>query len=260
MIMEEIERLMRSKENQFTHKTGLLVYLAGAFVGFVLLALSVWGEIEASTFGVALSSDERLSSLNCPVFMTRDEVGEISAVFENPTDRDVNPLVRSTITFGFVTLVDERDQRLAIPAGGASELTWEVARENAAYDRLILAHFYQLRNYALPSRQASCGIVVLPVSGLSGDQIFAASFVTSLVLMAAGIWLYAPKGILRYSMLNANQRRQSLVIRAYIFLGTYFLAATLFSLIVTWLVHVLLMVFAIVSILGVFSYALSSRS
>jgi hypothetical protein len=250
---------MKSSNKQLTRTIGLFLYLTGVLLGFVLLALSVWGDIEASTFGVRIRSDERLSTLKCPVFITKDEVGMISAVIENPTDRDVTPLVRSTITFGFVTLVDEIDQKIEIPAGGSKEVAWKVSEANAAYRRLILTHIYQLSNYSVPSRQGSCGIVVLPFVGPTGQQVFNASFVISMVLVAVGIALYSPKNILRIDSMNGQKKRSRTVVRSYLFLGAYLLIATLLSLVGIWLLSIFLMLFAIVSVIAVFSYAVSSN-
>lgn len=249
---------MSSEEKKLLRAPGLILYLAGAVLAFTLLTLSVWGEVEASTFGAAQRSDERLRTLNCPVLITRDEIGVISAVFENPSEKDANPLVRSTITMGFVTLVDQQNQRVSIPAGGSQELTWEVTRENAAYNSLILARFYQLRNFGVPSRQEACGIVVLPISGLTGQQVFIGAFTASIVLMAVGLMLYTPKGVLTYDLQNARHQRLRAVIRSFIFLGAYFLVAVLVSLLGNWLLSIILMVFAIVSTIGVFAFALSS--
>jgi hypothetical protein len=250
---------MNSNIKKPTRTLGLILYLAGAVLGLVLLALLVWGDIEASTFGSAQSSDEKFKILNCPVFITKDEVGEISLVIDNPTDRDVTPLLRSTITFKFVTLVDEQEQRLSIPAGGSQTVTWQVTRENAAYGSVILARFYQLSNYSLPSREEFCGIVVLPFSGLTGQQAFIASFFLSLILVAVGIALYAPKGILRFDSQNLETKRLRTTIRAYIFLGAYFLVAVLLTLVVNPLIQILLMVFAVVSAVAVFSFAASAH-
>jgi hypothetical protein len=238
---------------------GFVLYLIGAFLGFFLLTMSVWGDLEAGTFGIPLRSDEKLNTLNCPVFITKDEVGVISAVIENPTDRDSSPLIRSTITFGFVTLVDEQDQRVDVPAGESRKVSWNVTLENAAYGRLILARFYQLRHYSVPSREGSCGIVVLPFTGPTGQQVFTGSFVSSMVLIAVGISLFAPKNILRVDSLNPQHKRLRSMIRSFIFLGTYFLVATLLSLIGNFLFGVALMVFAAISTIAVFAFALTSN-
>lgn len=250
---------MDMNDKKILRTFGLVLYMLGAIIGFLLLTMSVWGDVEASTFSAALSSDEPLDTLNCPVFIAKDEVGVISAVIENGTDRDASPMVRSRITSGFVTLVDEQNQTVDIPAGESREVSWNVSLDNAAYGRLILARFYQFSNFSVPSRQGFCGIVVLPFSGLTGQQVFVGGFVLSMLLVAAGISLFTPKNILRVDSLNAQHKRLRSVIQAFIFLGTYFLVATLLSLIGDLLLGVTLMLLAIVSTIAVFTFAISSN-
>ena len=250
---------MNIKDKKPVRTFGLMLYLLGAVVGFLLLTMSVWGDLEAGSFGATLRSEEKLNTLNCPIFITKDEIGMISAVFENRTDRDAAPLVRSTITFGFVTLVDEQEQRVEIPAGESSQMNWYVSQDNAAYGRLILAHIYQLSNRSVPSRQASCGIVVLPFSGPTGQQVFVGSFVSSMIFITVGIGLFAPKDILQVESMNAEKKRLRSMIRSFIFLGTYFLVATLLSLVGNFMLGIVLMAFAGISAIAVFAIALSSN-
>ena len=259
MIGKKEERSMDTKEKKSLRTFGLVLYMLGALVGFLLLTMSVWGDVEASTFGAALKSDESLNTLSCPVFIAKDEVGVISAVIENGTDRDASPMVRSRITSGFVTLVDEQNLTVDIPAGGAQEITWNVSMDNAAYGRLILARFYQFSNFSIPSRQGFCGIVVLPFTGVTGQQVFVGGFVLSMLLVAAGISLFTPKNILRVDNMNAQNKRLRSIIRSFIFLGTYFLVATLLSLTGDLLLGVALMLLAVVSAISVFAFALSSN-
>jgi len=259
MIEKKEEKCMDAKDKKPLRVIGFVLYLVGAAAGFLLLTMSVWGDLEAGSFGVPLKADEKLSSLNCPVFVTMDEVGVISAVIENRTDRDAAPLMRSTITFGFVTLVDEQNRRVEVPAGESREVSWNVSLENAAYGRLILARFYQFSNFSVPSRAGSCGIVVLPFSGPTGQQVFIGSFVLSMIFVTVGISLYTPKNILRVDSTNPQHKRLRSMIRSFIFLATYFLVATLISLIGNFLFGVGLMLLAVISTIVVFSFALTSN-
>ena len=247
------------KNKRLIQTFGVILYLVGVVLASTILALSVWGEIEVITFDAAVRADERLRSLNCPVFITRGETGIITAVIENSTDRDVNPNVRSRISQGFVTLLEEEWKQVAIPANSNRQLQWEVTEENAAYDRLILTRIYQFRNFALPSRQAGCGIVVLPFSGPTGQQVFYASVIISSICMSIGLILFRRKYLdatTRNALSNIHRNR---VIRAFIFLGIYLVVAALLSLIGEWLLGTILVVFAAISVLGVFSFFILSK-
>ncbi len=247
------------KTRKTTQILGLVLYLLGAALAFTMLALSVWGDIEASTFSAALSAEEPLRSLNCPVLITRDETGIISATIDNPTDREVSPNVRARITMGFVTLYNEENTTVPIPPYSSQRVAWEVTAENAAFGQLILARIYQFQNFAVPSRQAGCGIVVLPFTGPPGQQIFYGSLVLSAVIMTAGLGLYRGRLLEGSPRNSAQNNRLRRIIRAFIFLGAYLLGATLLSIIGDTLLSIGLMVFAVVSVIVVFSFATISN-
>jgi hypothetical protein len=250
---------MSSSTNTLARTAGLILYLLGAATAFALLALTVWGDFEANSFDAALLTEEQLRTLDCPVFITQDETAEITARIENPTDREVMPRVRARYTLGFVTLVDEKLEQLTIPPGGTGELSFQISAENAAYRRLILARVYQFQNLSLPSRQASCGVVLLPISGPTGDQAYLAMFIGSLALMATGLLLQNPFDRRLGLMVDNEGRRRRSMLRSYAFLGVYFLAGALVALIGNWLVGAILVIFAVVSIIGVFSAVLIAR-
>ncbi len=244
---------MQTKNKSIKLITGSIFYLIGALLAFGLLALSVWGDLEASSFDRALRSDERLRTMRCPVLITEDETGTISARFTNTTDRDVNPTVRARWTEGSVLLIMEQREKIEIPVGESTTYEFEITAEDAAYNALIMASFYQMRNLSLPSRSASCGVVVLPISGPTGQQVFMFTFGTGFLLMAAGLLLLMPKEKLALTGLSPEATRTRYRLKSLLFLGSYFLISVLLSLIGNWLLSIGLMVLAVVSILAVTS-------
>lgn len=252
---------MSKKPTTIIRVSGLLIYLAGAALAVALLTLVIWPDIEASSFDSAIRADKQLQSLHCPVFLTRDEIGTISITVDNPSDREVNPTVRARITKGYRTFVQEFRQKVVVPAGGSETVFWEVERKDAAYDRsMILGRFYQMRNYSLPSRTSTCGIYVLPFSGPSGQQVLISAFVTSLVLMALGLFLQLPKD--RKALMRSNiesNKRQRTRLQGFTYLGGILLIGTLLALIGNWLLSGVLAVLVATSIIGVISYALISQ-
>jgi hypothetical protein len=242
-----------------TRVLGTILYFAGALIGLALLVFSVWGDIEASTFGVAQQSDERLASLRCPVFIAKDEVGVITASINNPTDRELNPIMRSRITEGYVTFSREADQKVTLAPGETAVLEWEFTSEDAAYERLVLARFFQLRHFTLPSRMGTCGILILPISGITGQSVWIASFAASLILTAISLRLLTPGDRTEYNRANEGGRRARTKIKSLVFLNSYILIATLVSLVGNWLLSGGLIIFAAVAVIGVLSYVLISN-
>lgn len=239
---------MKNKPNTALRVIGITLYIVGIAAAAALAALSAWGDIEASTFDAALQTDETLSTLDCPVFIGQEEDGVITAEIINTADRDVSPLVRARITQGFVTLVREERARVEIPQGQSGTVEWEISEEDAAYRRLILARVYQFSNYSLPSRQATCGVVVVPVPGLNGQQFYIGLFALGLAASSVGLLLWAPN-----SADEPNAAKKKL--RAYIYLAGLLLITSLLNLIGNWLISVILLVLGFVSIIAVASFA-----
>jgi hypothetical protein len=240
---------MRTKPNDTLRIIGITIYLVGILSGITLTALSAWGDIEASTFDAALQTNETLDTLECPVFIGKEERGVITAEIVNTAGRDVAPVVRARITQGYTTLVREERDKIEIAAGQSAHLSWEVTAEDAAYQQFILARIYQFANYSLPSRQSTCGIMVVPLSGLTGQQFFILLFASNLIFSTIGLVLYTPKT-------TADSVTAKKKMRAFIFLGVYLLVAPLLNLLGNWLLSGALVVFAFLSLIVVISYSL----
>lgn len=244
-------------KNSFTRFVGIILYFIGALLGFFILSMSVWGDIEANTFDRAVGSQEKLS-LNCPVFITKGEKGIISATIDNPSDRDGNPNVRTRVTQGFVTLYSEYREFVPVPAQSSVRLEWEVTEENAAFNRLILARVYQYKNFQIPSRSNSCGIVLLPISGITGVQAFYGGLAVSALAIFFGLWLYRPTTEDLRERASMAFVRMERVFKAFVYMGALFIVAALLTLIGDWLFSVILMLLAVVSVIAVLSFTASS--
>lgn len=248
---------MQAQINKSRRAAGYILYILGALAAFLLLALSVWGDVETSAFEGLIGAEERLNTLRCPVFITQSETGVISARIENTTDREVSPIVQARWTQGYATLLQEKRQQLEIPPGESRTFEFEISEEDAAYRSLILVRVYQFGNVGLPSRTASCGVVLLPFSGPPGQQIFYGSFAASAVLMAVGLLLLRPPDRLSRIRQDAGGKRIRTSFGGLIYLGAYFLIAILVSMLSDWLLNVGLILLAVVSVIAVFSYLVS---
>ena len=163
-------------------------YALGVLLGLWLFGLTVWSDFEASLYDAVIRGDENLEALECPVLIAPWETGTITATLTNPLDRDIDPRVRAHITAGFVTLMEEEVVTVELAPGETANLGWQVTAEDAAFGGLlILTRVYMFRNHGLPSRDASCGILVLDALELSGRQIYNLSFVGSILLMLIGL-------------------------------------------------------------------------
>jgi hypothetical protein len=169
---------------------GIILYSLGILMTLALGAIAVWGDLEASLFDVSIRSERSLRSLNCPVLITSREKGEISASFENTSQRPVNRAIRAHISQGFVTLFREENLQLPLQPGERQRWTWYVTADDAAYGSLILARISTLRQAPMPSESSTCGILVLNIPWVSGSVIVASWLILGLAAMAGGTWLW----------------------------------------------------------------------
>lgn len=182
---------------------GVLLFAMGLLLGMALFGAAIWADFEAVLFNPGLSYDAPLRSLRCPPMITTSETGTVTASLTNPLDRPTERYVRAHITDGYVTLMREVNRSVPLEPGETERLEWSVTADDAAFDRFVLVKIIVRGRYPLPSRQGTCGILVVGVPFLSGDQVFGLVFAASLISMAAGYGLWR-----RASRLVGRQRQQ----------------------------------------------------
>jgi hypothetical protein len=170
---------------------GLALYFAGLLFGATLAFLAIWGDLEASLFDTLFKAEQPLASLSCPILMTASEAATIQASFTNNGDRDENLSVRARISQGFASLIREERVEFTLPPGGSETAVWQISESDAAWNRVVLARVSTVRN--VPYRQivgSSCGVLLVPITGVSGGQITVGMIIVSFGLTLAGGWLW----------------------------------------------------------------------
>jgi hypothetical protein len=225
----------------------VFIFAVGVILGMVLSGIVVWGDLEGSLFDAAIRADATLTTLRCPVMMTTKEIGTASAVFENPLERPVTFTIRTHISRGYVTLMREINSKLSLAPGETQTLEWPVTPDDAAYGRLILLRVRLSAKYPLPSRDASCGILVVDLPYLSGNQITALILAASLLsmLIGAGLWIAANRPL-------RGLPRQ--VARAMGVLAGSVLAGVVLGLLGNWLLGALLLVITLLLCVAIIGY------
>lgn len=181
---------------------GLLAFLVGTLSGILFNGMAVWADFEASLFDSSLTADQTLSALSCPIFIGRNETGRIRAQVSNSLERPIAPLVRGHISEGLVTLRRQVDFKPSLEPGETKTVEWEVASQDAVWNRFILFRAYQFAVYPQASRTGTCGVIStnLPIGG---NWITGLIVAISLAGTSSGIWLWS-----RQMRQQANQRRE----------------------------------------------------
>lgn len=229
---------------------GILLFSVGFLIGMALFGAIIWADFEAALFNPGIQQDASLRSLRCPAVITTSETGTVTASLRNPLDRPTERYVRAHITDGYVTLLREVNKLVSLEPGERQQLQWTVTANDAAFGRLVLVKVVLRARYPLPSRQGTCGILVVDVPYLTGDQVFGLSFAASLLSMAAGFALWY-----RASQPLHEQRRQ--LARAMVMLAGSGLVGTAIGLLGLWVPGLVMFVITILGIGVIIGYFLN---
>ncbi len=242
---------MDSKKKAFL-ALGLLIFSIGVLLGMALFGSAVWGDLEGSLFDMSLRGEASLRTLRCPVIMTTAEDGTLTATFTNPLDRSIEYRIQTRVSQGHVTMMREVETRLPLDPGEKETLEWMVTPDDAAYGHLVLVGMRLGAKYPLPARHGTCGILVLNLPNLTGDQVFTFTLLISLVSMAVGIGLWIA-GNRPLSVLGRD------VTRAMIALAVCVITGMITGFLGWWLIGVIFFAITLLLIGTIMGYFLKAR-
>ena len=184
---------------------GFILFLFGLILAQAVAIAIFWPDMEANLFDQSLAFEDSLRTLRCPVLLSRAETADISARFTNSTDRQTSFFVRTHISEGNISAMREFQELVELEAGETVVKRWDVSPSDAAFGSLVMARVATLRRPGLAPRDAACGILVLPFSGISGQLVLAAAILISLGSMAGGgvVWLQEKRPLRRHDRSQA---------------------------------------------------------
>ena len=172
------------KNSQLSILHGFLSYGIGVAVGFFLIFVATWADLESSAYDFPRLASAGLGGLHCPVLMTLNETGTISLDVSNKTDSQISPAIKTLVSTRL--LPEEFLEGVQLTPGEAERLEWSVDAENIDLGRFIFAKVLLYSAYPVPSREATCGIFILGLPG-SGKIIVPALVILSLIGMGWGL-------------------------------------------------------------------------
>jgi hypothetical protein len=200
----------------------IILYIVGAFTALMFAGSIIWANFELPfyfdySYASVGSENQIRANLNCPIFLTANESGIVSTDIPNNTDKTINPIFRGEISY-LGGIVREVEFQPTILPGESSRIEIEVNSDDIVYNFMILARTYQLPTYNTPAQAGSCAIVSVPITFLSGDQVYYLSLFVITLLLVAGIFLWVKNN----RPLRGMSRR---VLNVMIFLAILLLAA-----------------------------------
>lgn len=238
--------------NKIINILAVLIYSIGIFLGMAATGIASWGDLESTLFDSSVSEKGRLR-ISCPVVITKNEVGLVKANFSNPLDDPIKNRLKMRISDGFVTLIRQEDDILSLEPGETQSRQWRVTADDGVFNGLLV--MLKLRSnptYPLPSRQATCGILVVNTSSLSGEEISTIIIAASLGLtvFGAGLWYFNHRPLKGKSLVTMS---------AMVSLGVLVLIGLSASIIGWWLLGGIVFIIGLLMIVAMVSYFLVSR-
>lgn len=213
---------------------GIFLFIAGSLLGALLSGALTWAGLEATTYGFLPPEGDQFDGLICPALMTPHETGTIQLQVKNPSNKEIEPIMRTDISTKGVA--DTKEEQLTVPPGETRTLSYPINADNIDLGFFIFAKAERFPSYPLPDADATCGIFIVNLPFINGMQLFNIWLGLSLILIPLGLWMWwsslQPQGAGR--MVNAAK-----------LLAVIVLASLWFAIQGTWMVGVLLLALTI---------------
>lgn len=176
------------------------VFFLGVILGFALSVITIWNRLEGVRYYFTGAQFEPFNGLRCPVMIAPNEKGIVTAVFNNPTDREDNFFYRAEISGDVSTR--QVEGQIAVPAHQRKSIQLTVDANDVDLMFFIFVKMNILPNALHRSQEAVCGMMIVNLLGLSGTQLSTAAFSLSFLGIAIGLVLLQKTGA------HADQNRQ----------------------------------------------------
>jgi len=228
----------------------IFFFSLGMVFSMALAGIASWEDLEATFYGFQHFTNDRLTTLRCPVLMTTNGTGIISASVSNPSNVTVESKLRIFVS-GPGPFRTE-DAQITLGAGKTQQVQWTVTAKDVDYRFLIMAEVLAFPYSSMSTREATCGILVLKVPGLTGSQLFDSALAVALSGLMIGLGLWFASG-------SQSKKRILDSTNALTLLAILTLLDMFFSFRGIWIFGILLFLATFLLIIVVFANAAQSR-
>ncbi len=172
------------------NKIGLLLLSIGIILIMGLFTLSSWSDLEALGYKKVYSEESQTNAFRCPVFITTDEDSYLSIKIKNPVDKVSIVRILTFVTYGSSTFDHKEWTILELDPYESHVVSTPIHPKDAAYDKLILAKVIIDNPYPIADQQGFCGVVLVNINFLTGNQLTAVLFTSGLIFIVSGFVLY----------------------------------------------------------------------
>lgn len=164
------------------------LFFLGVLLGFGLAIITIWSRLEANHYYFKGLKYDAFTGLRCPIMIAPTQQGMVTAVFNNPTEREDSFFYRAEIN-GRVSTRQVEDQ-IMVPPRQSKSIQLGVDANDVDLMFFIFVKMNIMPTAIHSPQEAVCGIVVLDLLGLGGAQISTAALCLSFVGIASGLGLW----------------------------------------------------------------------
>jgi hypothetical protein len=228
---------------------GFVLLWFGILLAMALALAGTWADLEATFYGFPVLGNVSLPGFHCPVLMTASEVGTVTLTLKNPTDKPIPFSAHADISTRGVAR--ELRTQVQVAPGKKERVVWTVTSADVDLGFFIFVKGATYPAYPYPYRQSTCGILVLDLTGLTGNQVFSLALVISVLSMLGGLRLWTVGN-------RPLEGRRRSATAAMALLALVVLAALLVSILGAWMVGVLLLALAVLTITSILFLVLAN--
>ena len=168
----------------------VLLFL-GVIIGLALSVIAIWNNLESTNYYFTGVTYAPFKGLRCPLMIAPAESGIVTAVFNNPTNEEDDFFYRAEISGKAFTTRKIEDQ-IAVPAHQAQSIRFTVDAQDVDLLFFVLVKITLLPNSVHRSQEATCGMLVANILGLTGLQVSIAALFLSVLGIVVGLGLWQP--------------------------------------------------------------------
>jgi hypothetical protein len=159
----------------------------GVLIAMLVGVASAWADYEGLSYFSTGAAFEPFQGLHCPVLLSQAEVGIVSSAFGNPTAKTIEPYYEVEIS----GLTDSRqlEGHLVVGPGLSQDVKWTVDARDVDLGYFVLVKVDVLPVAGYRTREATCGILVVPLPGLTGNSAVFLIVIVSMLCMLVGFIL-----------------------------------------------------------------------
>lgn len=175
---------MQTKQRK---KLGTILFLTGVVLALGLAGLASWSDYEAMSYFYTGAGYAGFNGLHCPVLMSRGETPTISATLDNPSAEAVQPYYQVQISgiAGFRNI----ENQVTVQPHSKQTVQWTVSANDVDLGSLVMVKMDILPMAGYSTREGTCGMVVLSIGGLTGEEVAGAMLGLGLLGILVGLIL-----------------------------------------------------------------------